>query len=296
MKENIQIYDQTRKPRSNQWLNEYARNVTSQNGEDGIIEKIIEVINNSNKWCVEFGCWDGKYLSNTFNLIENFGYSAVLIEGDTKKYEDLLKTYEGNKKVIPINTYVGFDQENCLDVLLETTEIPVDFDVLSIDVDGNDYHMWEAVNRYKPKVVVIEFNPTIPKTVEFVQPRDKFVTQGNSLLSIAKLGKSKGYELVSTTIGNAIFVDSNYYSLFDIDDNSVDMMMSDESLVTHIFSGYDGTVFIRGHCKLPWLDIAFNENKVQQLPKFLRKPLIGRSKFRKKIIKRYRYLREKGII
>ena len=270
--------------------------MTSQKGEDGIIEKVLDVMNNSNKWCVEFGCWDGKHLSNTFNLVRNKGYSAVLVEGDAKKFEDLLKTCEGNKKVIPVNAYVGFDPENCLDVLLETTEIPLDFDLLSIDIDGNDYHVWEAVRRYKPKVVVIEFNPTIPKEIEFVQPRDMGVTQGNSLLSIAKLAKSKGYELLSTTMWNAIFVDAKYYDLFGITDNSVEAMITDESLVTYIFSGYDGTVFLRGYRKLPWLNIVFSDRRIQQLPRFLRKSLMGRSRFRKKVLKRYRRLREKGII
>lgn len=60
--------------RSNRWLNEFASNVTSQFGEDGIIEKILEVIGDANRWCVEFGASDGVYLSNTYNLIKNKGY------------------------------------------------------------------------------------------------------------------------------------------------------------------------------------------------------------------------------
>ena len=47
----------------NQWLNEFAKNVTSQHGEDGIIEKALEIIGENNKWCVEFGSWDGKNLN-----------------------------------------------------------------------------------------------------------------------------------------------------------------------------------------------------------------------------------------
>ncbi len=108
----------------NTWLNDFARSVTSQGGEDGIIEKILDVISNTNKWCVEFGSWDGKKLSNTFNLIDKKDYSSVLIEGDTSKFQDLLKTFEGNKKITCINTLVGFEKDDCLDTILKNTEIP----------------------------------------------------------------------------------------------------------------------------------------------------------------------------
>jgi len=141
--------------RRNDWLNEFAKNVNSQGGEDGIIEKALEVIGDSNRWCVEFGAWDGMHLSNTYNLIKNRGYSAVLIEGNSKRFRELLKNFRGNSKVNPINAFVGFEESDGLDSLLKATSVPVDFDLLSIDIDGNDYHVWEAVKHYKPKAVVI---------------------------------------------------------------------------------------------------------------------------------------------
>ena len=296
MAEDICMENHSNTTKQNTWLKEFARNVTSQYGEDGIIEKILEVIGENEKWCVEFGSWDGKRCSNTFNLINESGYSAVLIEGNRKRFKDLVKTFEGNKKAILINTFVGFEKENGLDVLLKTIEIPNDFDLLSIDIDGNDYHVWEALHNYKPKVVIIEFNPTIPKTVEFIQPRDVHVTQGSSLLSINKLAKSKGYELVSTTKTNAFFVDSKYFCLFGIRDNSVGTMMTDESLITHIFCGYDGTVFIRGCGIMPWQTIAYKESRVQQLPKWARKTIGDRNILRRRLGRWFRRLRKKGII
>ena len=244
----------------NRWLSDFAGNITSQHGEDGIIEKVLEVIGDTNKWCVEFGSWDGQYLSNTFNLIKNRAFAAVLIEGDVSRFRDLLKTYEGNSKVVPVNAFVGFEKKNGLDSLLMATDIPVNFDLLSIDIDGNDYHVWECVKRYKPKVVVIEFNATIPNAVEFLQPRDMRVNQGSSILSIDKLAKLKGYELVAVTRGNAIFVDSEYFNLFGIKDNSVAVMRTDDSAVTYIFNGLDGTVFVRGCGKLGWHRIPYKES------------------------------------
>lgn len=280
---------------SNTWLNDCAEIVTSQHGEDGIIEKILEVINESDKWCVEFGSWDGKTLSNTYNLIANKDYSAVLIEGDKDRFKDLLKTFEGNLKVTPINSFVGFNVDNSLDTILQNTAIPKNFDLLSIDVDGNDYHIWDAVEEYKPKIVVIEFNGTIPPQVEFVQQRDMSITCGNSILSITKLAKTKGYELVAAT-SNAIYVDAKYFDLFGIKDNSVEEIWTDRSALTYIFSGYDGTVFLRGLCELPWQKISYKESRIQQLPRWARKRNGDRNIFRKNLGKAYRRLRKKNII
>jgi hypothetical protein len=282
--------------KQNTWLQEFAGNITSQYGEDGIIKKILEVIGVNDKWCVEFGSWDGKRCSNTFSLISENEYSGVLIEGDSKRFKDLEETFAGNKNVVLVNTYVGFGKEDSLDIILKDVEIPKDFDLLSIDIDGNDYHVWQAVKDYKPKIVVIEFNPTIPKTVEFVQARDIRITQGSSLLSIDKLAKSKGYELVFATVTNAFFVDSQYFDLFGIRDNSVETMMTDESLVTHIFCGYDGTVFVRGCGVMPWQGITYKESRVQQLPRWARKIVGDRNVLRKKLGRWFRRLRKKGVI
>lgn len=282
--------------RTDLWLSKYARNVTSQYGEDGIIEKVIEVIGVQDKWCVEFGSWDGKVSSNTFNLITEKGYSAVLIEGNIKRYNDLLKTFGENKRVIPLNTFVGFEKNNGLDSILKETTIPPDFDLLSIDIDGNDYHVWKAISNYKPKIVLIEFNPTIPATVEFVQPADKRLMHGSSLLSITKLATSKDYELVCATATNAIYVDEKYFKLFGIKNNSVETMMTDQSRITHIFSGYDGTVFIRGCGIIPWQGIAYKESRVQQIPRWATRRVGDRNILRRKIGKLYRRLRKKNII
>jgi len=290
-----QIYN-NQTVRSNTWLGTFARNVTSQYGEDGIIEKALEVLGERDGWCVEFGSWDGRKCSNTFHLIKQKQYAAVLIEGSRKRFKDLSATFKENDKVTLINAYVGFGEQDNLDSILQKTKIPVNFDVLSIDIDGNDYHVWQALAGYKPKLVVIEFNPTIAKSVEFVQPADARVCQGSSLLSIAKLAKSKGYELIYATKTNAIFVDAKYFGLFGIEDNSVNAMMMDESLVTHIFCGYDGTVFVRGYGMMPWQQIPYKESRVQQLPRWARKVVGDRNVLRRKARKIYLRLRRKNII
>lgn len=254
------------------WLLEYKKNVFSQTGEDGIIEKIFEIIPEKDFWCVEFGAWDGIMNSNSRNLIINFGYSAVLIEAGKRKFEELKKNYFDNPKVITLNKFVGFSNNDNLDRILETTPIPKNFDFLCIDIDGNDYNVWRALNNYKPKVVCIEFNPTIPSEIEYVQEADFQINRGASLLSINNLAKSKGYELISVIDFNAFYVDKKYFELFDIKDNSIQTLRRNLSFITYFFTGYDGTVFLRGSQRFfNHGGIKINSERFQYLPKFLRK-------------------------
>ena len=257
--------------RKNNWLLDYSKNVTSQFGEDGIIAKIFEIIGGGDKWCVEFGAWDGKELSNTRNLIVNKGWSSVLIEADEEKYKDLVATYNDQSKVICLNKKVDFEGVNALDNILRSVSVPEFFDFLSIDIDGSDYFIWESLNLYRPKVVAIEFNPSIPADTEFVQPKDLDVNQGSLLLSIAKLAAKKGYELVAVTLANAFFARKEYFNLFGIKDNSPQAMYKDRRYQTNLFQLYDGTMVISGCKKLIWHDIKISPKDVQVLPKFLRK-------------------------
>ena len=200
--------------RASTWLLEYGRDVYSQTGEDGIIERILEVVPHNDKWCVEFGAWDGLYVTNTRHLIESKGFSAVLIEADTQKFGELQRNYSQRDNVVTINRYVGFGEDDNLDQILRTPPVPEDFDFLSIDIDGNDFHVWKAMSKYRPKLVVVEYNPTIPTNVRFVQPADPSLNQGASLLSLVELGKEKGYELVAVLPFNAFFIRREYYPLF----------------------------------------------------------------------------------
>ncbi len=256
---------------ANCWLNGFATKYSSQFGEDGIAEKILELLPDKDSWCVEFGAWDGKHLSNTYHFIVDKNFSGVLLEGDSRRFQALQQTYLGLQRVIPMNRLVGFSGEDRLDRALAATPIPTRFDLLSIDIDGNDYYTWEAIEDYRPKIVIIEYNPTIPDPVEFVQPKDPHVMQGSSLLSLCKLGKRKGYELVATTFCNALFVDSQYYPLFGIADNSISQMRADYHAVTYLFHGYDGTVFLSGASALHWHGIPFHPSCFQLLPSALRK-------------------------
>jgi len=174
--------------------------------------------------------------------------------------------------VIVLNCFVGFHANDNLDHILADTPIPVEFDFLSIDIDGNDYHVWESSSQFTPKVVCIEFNQTIPNEIKFTQPADGKISQGSSLSALVELGKTKSYELVCVAGVNAFFVRSEYFPLFEIDDNSIANLRSDLSTVTYLFIGYDGTIFLRGQKTMPWhCKLPLNESSMQRLPKFIRK-------------------------
>jgi len=259
------------KSNKNQFLLDYRRDVTSQFGEDGIIEKIFEIIPKGNHWCVEFGAWDGKLFSNTFNLIKNYNWLGVLIEGDKKRCDEIKKeTHAGNDRVFVFNKFLQISGKDTLDEILCKTSIPEDFDFLSIDIDGNDYHIWKSLKNYKPKVVVIEFNAFIPNDIEFVQPADMKVVQGHSILSLVKLAKEKGYELICINQENAFFVNKKYFKLFGIENNSIDELKHYKPPL-QIFQLYDGTLVFRGAQCLYYYNFPVDFNKrFQVIPKFIR--------------------------
>lgn len=185
---------------------DFAFNYHSQNGEDGIIEEIMRRLSVEEGWAVEFGAWDGIFLSNTFRLVEKErGWKAVYIEGDKSRFKDLQKlALEMYGKIIPLCAFVTPQGESSLENLLKSTPVPRDFDLLSIDVDSIDYQIWQSLHAYKPKVVVIEINSFLPATTEQIHDIQAG-KQGSSFLSTLKLGNSKGYTLLCHT-GNLIFV------------------------------------------------------------------------------------------
>jgi hypothetical protein len=256
--------------RANAWLLEHYRNDYSQAGEDGILEMIFSILPRSDTpWCVEFGAWDGEHLSNTTSLIEKQRFAAVLIEPDPTRFELLTKRFPGRSDILCFQQFIGFEGPHTLDAILARTPIPVEFDLLSIDIDGNDYHVWKAVQKYTPRVVIIEFNPTMSDEVSFVQPPSPAVQQGASIAALHALAREKGYEPICITTGNLICVRKEWFSLFGIQDNSVGVLRKDRTLITYLFCGYDGSVHLAGCGQMPWHQMPYSLAKMQHLPYFL---------------------------
>ncbi len=201
------------------------RSVFSQFGEDGVIEKIFEIIEPGPKFAVEFGAHDGVTNSNMRNLVVNHGWSSFQIEGDPKRAAALAKAYEDYPGTKTLQAWVW---PGNIEILFEENGVPKDLDLLVIDIDSNDYYVWRAIRDYRPKVVMIETNRHFPPpqlmVIDFhpMNYWDGTYYTGASLQSMYNLAKKKGYELIyQLRVGpNTVWVDKKYYSRFGIKDNS----------------------------------------------------------------------------
>lgn len=259
----------------NNWLSNFSDGPAKIHGEFGIIDKILSTLNNTlndnhQHFCVEFGAGNGIGASNSYNLIHSQNFSALLIEPDPIKFNHLQDLYTNNQHVITHNGYVSWQGDDSLDNILSKYNAPKCFDLLSIDIDGNDYHVWESLINYEPYLVVIEFNETIPVTVSFIQEKNPSINQGSSLLALFDLAKLKGYELICVSENNAFFIHKRFFHLFNIHDNSPLSMVPHQKYITYIFTGYDGTTHLAGNPTMRWHFSDFKSSKIQQLPFFLR--------------------------
>lgn len=182
------------------WLEERAYNKYSQFGEDGIIEAILDRIGTENKWVMECGAADGVFFSNSRKLIEQ-EWNAVLIEADNGQYEKLTACHQGNEKVRCWNYRVE-SSKNTFDQILDACTAPSDLDLAVIDVDGQDYWLFNSLLKYKPRVVMVEYDPNADP--DFIPPIDGEGQAGRN--AIIKLGIGKLYYPVCATWCNVIFV------------------------------------------------------------------------------------------
>ena len=252
-------------------LSAHARNVTSSDGEDGIIEHIFSVIGTGSTWCVELGALNGTHDSNTRKLIVQDGWSAVLIEGDPTYFDVLRGVYADTGQVVCINEFVSFEGAQSLDRVFSRTPLPQDFDLFVLDIDGNDYHVWDSLKEYRPRVVCVEFNPTIPNSISFIQSRNISVQQGSSLRALAELAAQKGYRLIATTQTNAFFVLANLADSFNLGSDSLDFLHPDTTFHTRLFQLYDGTLVLEGYQSLLWHKQPITAQAIQVLPRWKRR-------------------------
>jgi len=222
-------------------INLHEKKIYSQNGEDGIIEFIFSKIGTTNNFSVEFGVGDG-FECNTIYLLEkkkwkglmmdygadqqiqwqnvikkastrNFLFSLIGAKRGIRFLKKIIKRYNRHayfKRHIKIEKVTA---EN-IQQLFQKYKVPQNFDLLSIDIDYNDYWVWKAITDYAPRVVIIEYNSSISPTESKVVPYDPNAVWdgtnyfGASLLALKKLGLSKGYALVGCDSRgvNAFFV------------------------------------------------------------------------------------------
>lgn len=222
-------------------LAEFGYNKYSQFGEDGIIEKIFSVIGAGSRRCVEFGAWDGFHLANTANLWTQ-GWKGVLIEGELKRFRDLaVNTNKYGCRCI--NAYVTPDGKTSLDALMEVEGIADNVDLLSIDIDGDDYYIFDSLVRLRPRVVICEYNPTIPANIDLqAAPGNNF---GSSVAALTRLAKKKGYELVALTQNNCFFVVREEVGKLEEFEMRIEYIRRDDNLM-YLVTSYSGEYVISG--------------------------------------------------
>ncbi len=180
-------------------LERHERRVFSQGGEDGVIAAIFELIGTTNRHYVEFGCGDGVQC-NTAKLRKD-GWDGLLMDG--------MATPATDEAVIH-KEWITADN---IDELFRKHGVPDEPDLVSIDLDGNDYWVWQKLSS-RPRVVVAEYNANLAVDQALTIPHDPEHQwdgsdyYGASLRALESLGRAKGYRLVYCNAAgvNAFFV------------------------------------------------------------------------------------------
>jgi len=196
-------------------LARYEYSWLSQNGEDGIIRYLFDEIGFESRWLVEFGF--GAVQCNSLRLLIHEGFSGLLMDGSSENVDFFNHTAKkrGLDGARAVQAFITCDN---LGGLITENGVPREIDLLSLDVDGNDYWFWQSLDCISPRLVCIEYNAglgpdlslTVPYDAEFERygkhPSGFF--HGASLAALEKLGRQKGYYLIGcdSTGTNAFFL------------------------------------------------------------------------------------------
>lgn len=192
----------------------------SQNGEDGILLYVFSLVGTTDRRCVELCAGDGRQC-NTANLIIHHHFQGLLVDGDERNVKTARSFYAGHPDTFaffaPTVTQAWITRES-VNGLLRDHGFTGEIDLLSLDIDGNDYHVWEALDVVSPRVVILEYdNAWGPDDRMAMRYDPDFVVRyeepglphnGASLAAFAALGRRKGYRLVGCQFRcfNAVFL------------------------------------------------------------------------------------------
>ena len=178
----------------------------SQFEEDGKLLFIFAVLGVARGTFLDIGAADG-IRSNCANLALNFGWDGFLIDGNPENVRRGRRFYErhADSSVYPPKYLHALVRRENINEILSTLGVPADVDLMSIDIDGNDYWVWDAIENVIPKVVIIETHVefgsrsiVVPYDSNYVYPGRHPDYHGASPAAMAKLANRKGYRLVGS--------------------------------------------------------------------------------------------------
>ncbi|AFY37674.1 hypothetical protein Lepto7376_1322 [[Leptolyngbya] sp. PCC 7376] len=189
-------------------LKKFEHKIYSQNGEDGIIALLLDCVGRDNKYFVEFGVQDGTEC-NTRYLREHANFTGLMMDGGNENHA--------------IGLYKEMVTVENINHLFNKYKVPTKFEILSIDIDGNDLWVWQAIDeKYQPKIVVMEYNPHLPPPINATIPYsiehrwDGTCFYGASVAALNQLAQEKNYTLVycDSKGVNAFFIHNQYLKDF----------------------------------------------------------------------------------
>jgi len=188
----------------------YGFQACSQNAEDGMIHEIFRRIGTTDNFFVELGVGDGNENNTAFLVSKN--WRGIWVDGDPTFLKTISdRGWLANGQIHGIQAFIS---KRNAGAVLEGARVPAEFDLLSLDLDQNTYHIWQALTSFHPRVVIVEYNAAFPPDMEWVVTYDERATWdgsqnfGASLKSFQLLGEQLGYHLVGCdfTGANAFFV------------------------------------------------------------------------------------------
>lgn len=200
--------------------------IYSGGDEDGALHYIFSLIGTTTKICAEIA-YPSPHGGNVTNLLLNRDWWGILICGKEKERQEVVRYYSAKDVYPPVVKQAWVTVENVNNVItdgLKMLDRGQELDLLSIDIDGMDYWIWKALTS-SPRVVIIEYHDvfttesvTVPYNPDFVRDISKPDYRSASLPALVKLGKEKGYHLVSTVDPcNAIFIRNDIGILPEVD-------------------------------------------------------------------------------
>jgi hypothetical protein len=185
-------------------IDKHGKKVFSEYNEDGIFEYLFKIIGTTDKYYVEMGTQTGRTCNSRY-LREKLGWSGVMLDGGFEDADIGL-----HKEFLDADNIVG---------LFEKYSVPTKFDLLSIDIDGQDYYVLESIMKrggYRPRAIVMEYYMAFPLELTITNKLDlsfefdyNFVPCGMSVGAGVHLLTESGYTLVYCSGVNAFFIHSD---------------------------------------------------------------------------------------